>query len=483
LVVLNSSLIADNHVQPTGVSADGGGLSIAGPATITDSTISGNTTGGTGGGIYIGERFPSNVRVSVTRSAILGNQAAYDGGLFSREATITIDRSIVSGNAVSRGEASGLANQSSTGRMTVTDSIISDNTGSEAIFNGGQLTLSGSTISGNSSPGDGGGLGGGGTEIVMNCTFSGNRAGGAGGGISLIDDPVFGTSAYLELTSVTITGNVAEGVDTSYLGGGGLRAPSTVHTNTRIVVRNSLIAGNFSASLGPDVYGYVDSVGYNLVGEVEDSRGWASTDSRGHIFAPLNPLLGPLQDNGGPTPTHALLAGSPAIETGDPRLLGSLDQRGTVRVHNGLNPPVDVGAFDSGVRYSLRLVAPAEVVAGEPFTVIVIPLDAFGFKVTTFTETIHFSSTDGDAVLPADYTFTPEDAGVASFRVILQSPGSQQLVIRDLDIPIQTSTTITVDPPAEPGTPLTRFADLAFAGADPMDGWLPLPGRKHARLT
>lgn len=483
LVVINSSLIADNHVRSGGVNADGGGLSLGGPATITDSTIAGNTTGGLGGGVYLGEPFPSNNAIRVTRSAIRGNHAgAQGGGLYNFHGSVTIDHTTVSENSMSGGRAgSGLANDVISSRMTVTDSLIADNTGGSAISAGAQLTLTGSTVAGNTTPFEGGGLAAGSDTTVVNCTFSGNTAGTAGGGIFLAGDAQFGGSGILELTSVTITGNVALGVESAYIGGGGLAAPSTARGDAQVFVRNTLIAGNSTAGVGPDVIGYMVSMGYNLIGAVEDSRGWTTTDKLGHTFAPLDPRLGPLQDNGGPTPTHALLVGSPAIDTGDPRLLGSLDQRGTVRLHNGVNPPVDVGAFDAGVRYSLRLVAPAEVVAGEPFTVTVVPLDAFGFPVSTFTETIHFSSSDGDAVLPADHTFAPEDAGVANFRVTLQTPGRQQVVVTDLDIPIQASTTVTVDPPAAPGRLLAGFADLVFAVADPADEWLPVPGREHAR--
>ncbi len=483
--VLNSSLIADNHVQATtgGGSGDGGGLALAGTITITDSTISGNTAGRFGGGIDILEPFPSNYQVSVTRSVIRGNQADSAGGLYSSGGTVTIDHTIVSGNSAAIGRGSGVVNGLDE-RMTITDSLISDNTGGSGIENFSQLTLSGSTIAGNSTPSVGGGLLlEDGTAGVVNCTFSGNRAGQSGGGIWMFGDPPpVGGNGVLELTSVTITQNVAEGVSSSLIGGGGLAAPRTPRANTRVTVRNTLIAGNLTASVGPDVFGYVDSLGYNLVGEVEDSRGWASTDSLGHTYAPLDPMLGPLQDNGGPTPTHALLAGSPAIETGDYRLLETPDQRGTIRLHNGINPPVDIGAFDSGVRYGFQIVAPAEVVAGEPFTVTVFPVDPFGFKVTAYTATIHFSSTDDAAVLPADYTFAPADAGVASFRVTLQTEGGQQLVVNDLDNEfVRGTTTVTVHSPATLGRPLAGFADLAFAEADPVDGWL--PGRKHTRTN
>jgi hypothetical protein len=473
LVIINSSLIEDNHVDVRQL-GDGGGIELGGPATISDSTISGNSAGGFGGGIAARVNFLRYNPITVTRSAVLDNRAAFGGGIFNFSATFTIDHTIVSGNSTVGRFGSGLDNAD--GRMTITDSIISDNTGGSAIFNDGQMTISGSTISGNSTPSYGGGLYADlGSVTIVNSTFSGNTAGAAAGAIFMVDSSQ--AIGVVQLTSVTITGNVAP-----Y--GGGLEAPLTAHTQAHAVVRNTLIAGNSATYLGPDVIGVVTSLGYNVVGKADDSRGWTFTDSLGHSFAPLDPVLGPLQDNGGPTPTHALLAGSPAIETGDPGLLGSYDQRGTIRIHNGLNPPVDVGAFDAGVRYRLRVDAPAEVVAGEPFAVTVVAVDAFGFKVSTFTETTRFSSSDGDAVLPPDHLFAPEDAGEVTFSVTLQTEGSQELVVTDIDFaPIRTSTTITVDPPAASGKPLAAFADLFFSEADPIDSWTPVPGRKRARAT
>jgi hypothetical protein len=485
--VINSSLIADNHAEATDLNGAGAGLELAGPATITDSTIAGNTAGNRGGGIFVTLPLQSTARVIVTRSAILGNRAGSDGGgVYNLSGTVTVDGTTVSGNSASGARTgSGLVNGLATDRMTITDSIISDNTGGSGILNWGQMALSGSTISGNSTPFEGGGL-----DVVygdvtaVNCTFSGNVAGTSGGGISLISTDQFRATASIELTSVTVTANVAAGVTSVFRGGGGLQAPETLQDEARATLRNTLIAGNSTASIGPDVNGVVGSLGYNLIGEGDGSGGWASTDHVGDSSAPLDPLLGPLQDNGGPTPTHALLAGSPAINRGDPRLLGSVDQRGTERFHAGINPPVDVGAFDAAVRRSFRVLAPSEVVAGEPFTVTVVALDPAGHTASTFTGTIHFSSTDPDATLPADYTFAPADGGVASFSITLQTEGSQQVVVNDVDITgFRGSTAVTVDPPAAPGRPPAGFAGLFFAEADPTDWWSPMPGRKSARST
>ena len=473
-LTITSSRIADNLAGPGGF---GGGLYIEQPATITDSTISGNTAGafGRGGGIDVFGSFDRPITVALSRSVIAGNSARSGGGLYNDDGMVTLADTTVSGNV-----GGGLNNQ--VFPMTITDSVISDNLGNSVdnlgsgIVNRGQLTVSGSTISGNASGGAGGGL-----ELeygdarVVNSTISGNTAA-TGGGIA-----DFG---HVELTSVTITGNTASGVGQASHGGGGLASrPGAVGG---VVLRNTLIAGNFTASIGPDVLGTATSLGYNLIGQRDDSLGWTGTDRTGDFFAPLDPLLGPLQDNGGPTPTHALLAGSPAHETGDPSLWDSLDQRGTVRRHDGSPPPVDIGAFDAAAVFGFRLIAPAEVAAGEPFPLTVVAVDAAGHLASTYTGTVHFSSTDFDAGLPDDYRFAPGDAGVATFLVTLQTPGSQQVQVNDINTTrFQGSATVSVDAPSETLGRAARLADLFFGEADPLDPDLSFgaPGRKAHRGT
>jgi hypothetical protein len=474
-LTINSSRIADNQAG-----GFGGGLYIEQPATITDSTISGNTAGafGWGGGIDVFGSFDRPITVALGRSAIAGNSARYGGGLYNQDGVIALTNTTVSGNV-----GGGLNNQ--VFPMTVADSVISDNIGSSVdnlgsgIVNSGQLTVSGSTISGNSSLGAGGGLEAVYGDVrVVNSTISGNTAGATGGGVD-----VFG-NVSVELTSVTITGNTANGVGQFAHGGGGLTSRLTALG--RVVLRNTLIAGNFTASLGPDVFGTVTSLGYNLIGQRDDSFGWVSTDRTGDFFAPLDPLLEPLQDNGGPTPTHALLADSPAHETGDPTLQNTLDQRGTVRHHDGVNPPVDIGAFDGAGQRSFRLMAPAEVVAGEPFALTVVALDAAGNLASTFTGRVHFSSTDFDAGLPDDYSFAPGDAGVATFFVTLQTPGSQQVQASNVAMSLYAGrATVTVDAPSATPGRVARLADLFFGEADPLglDPPFGVPGRKAHRGT
>ena len=110
-------------------------------------------------------------------------------------------------------------------------------------------------------------------------------------------------------------------------------------TDDPIHVKNTIIANNLTAvpsKFGEDVAGTFVSEGHNLIGEVEGSVGFGvAGDLVGTVANPLDPLLSPLQKNGGPTATHALLAGSPAVDHGDNAGAPATDQRGVARARDG----------------------------------------------------------------------------------------------------------------------------------------------------
>jgi hypothetical protein len=329
------------------------------------------------------------------------------------------------------------------GRATVTDSSFLNNNAS--VFGGGgielelgEMTVSGSTIAGNTAVGDGGGIAlAGGILHLTNSTVSGN-VGHAGGGIAAFNQQ--GSNFVLEVSNCTITLN-RTAANIFGRAGGGVSAGFFA-----TVFRNTIIAGNQigvpDPRQGPDVEGALMSQGYNLVGQTDGSSGWRGTDLQGTSANPLDPMLGPLQDNGGPTPTHALLLGGPALGAGDPANLMTLDQRGTVRA-GFLGTPTDIGAFEAEPATQLRLVAPASVPAGRPFDLTVVALDFYGNVASTYTDTVHFSSTDLFAQLPDDTTFSGDDAGTHTVSVTLQMPGPQDIEVVDTASP-SVSGTVTV---------------------------------------
>lgn len=200
--------------------------------------------------------------------------------------------------------------------------------------------VSGSTFDGNSAYGTNARAGAiwvaGGTVSLNNCTLSGNSAGGAGGAIELAP------TTALRCTNSTISANSAPQ-------GGGVNVP----TNSSAHFRNTIIAQNtatLGAGFGHDVFGPAISAGFNLVGNTNGSSGFTNATDQVNVLA----ALGSLQDNGGPTPTMALLPGSPAIDRGKSFGL-TTDQRGEPRPFDFASianasggDGSDIGAFEVG---------------------------------------------------------------------------------------------------------------------------------------
>jgi hypothetical protein len=260
---------------------------------------------------------------------------------------MTIATSTISGNTVSN-DGGGIVNEHT---LTITDSTISDNTA--PISGGGiyntsfvstsTLTVTNSTISGNESNGDGGGIYNSETATFTNSTISGNSADGDGGGIF--------NSSTVNLNNATITNNTAD-TDADELGDGGGVFVSAVGTLT---LGNTIIADNFDHSIfirHRDCSGSLFSLGYNLIRKING----CSLNGLNINLSRIAPLLGPLQDNGGATLTHALLAGSPAIDAGNPAgckdaddVPLATDQRGYARPVDGNADTIiacDMGAFE-----------------------------------------------------------------------------------------------------------------------------------------
>jgi hypothetical protein len=246
------------------------------------------------------------------------------------------------------------------------------------------------------------------------------------------------------LINVTLTANRANNT------GGGL----FVFTGSP-VLHNTLIAGNFRGATGTtrdDVDGALAASGdYNLIGDGTHMTGLSNGvhgNLVGSAAAPLDPQLGPLQGNGGPTQTRALLSGSPALNAGNPSQLGAADQRGVAR-----SGGVNIGAYQASAS-AFVFIAPATATAGTPFDLTMKAVDPFGQTALGYRGTAQFTSSDPLTVpldLPGNYTFTSADAGQHTFTdgITLKTAGDQTVTAADTGTgSLIGSATVTVSPAA-----------------------------------
>lgn len=328
-LTLSNSIVSGNVSQ-----GDGGGIFNSGTLTLSHTTVSGNQANNRGGGI-----FSSKGTLRITNSTVRSNSAEDRAGGIYNGGTLTISGSTISENTGFMG--GGIDNA---GTMSLSNSTVSDNVAAFGVAGGifavvGPLTISNSTISGNHAATDGGGVLAYNYIVttITNSTISGNSAGFNAGGI-LFNGGSYDDTGRLTLQNVTITNNVA---DTVYpgngLGGGIMNA--TFGMPGVITISNTIIAGNRGVDSEPECSGALNSQGYNLI---QNTTGCTITgDTTGNVTG-VSPQLAPLANNGGPTQTHALPFTSPAIDRGSPATPGSggstcaaTDQRGQARPRDG----------------------------------------------------------------------------------------------------------------------------------------------------
>ena len=309
-------------------------------ATVTVSGLKlSNGKGGVGGAVI---NFENLTLDGVT---ISDSQATSDGGGIDNEAggTLLITNSTITNNkSATRG--GGVFNFSA-GTVSILNSTVSNNQTVGAGTTGGgvgntgtgPLIITSSTVSGNKAEGDGGGLfnGNAGAVTVKNSTISGNQANNNGGGVAL-------TAGSVTINNSTVALNKAEADGAGAGKGGGIFVGGgTAKMTGTIVAKNDVGATGANIDISGLVVGK-----FSLV---LNTTGWDQTGSVNNKLA-VDPLLGALQNNGGPTFTHAPAAGSPAIDPGfadadiNPDALAT-DQRGT-GFPRKVGAGVDIGAVE-----------------------------------------------------------------------------------------------------------------------------------------
>jgi uncharacterized repeat protein (TIGR01451 family) len=488
----------------------------------------------------------TNVAISgltISNGVALGAGNAGEGGGILNSGTLAVDGLAVSGNqagdTTNPGLGAGLASVS------------------------GTLTVTNSTISGNIVTGNGGGIGNIATTKVINSTISNNRATSFGGGVINAN-----AGATLGVLNSTITNNRSDSNNAGPNGGGGIAEGALSNPP---ILNNTIVAGNFRGGTGTtrdDLNGaYSSSSSNNLIGDGTGMTGITNGTNGNKVGTganPINPLLATLGNYGGPTPTHRLLPGSPAVDAGSdalavdtigdplatdqrgigfPRFIGPAVDIGSVEVDYSIVPtagtpqstavntafPIALkatltesdipvsgisvtftaptsgprGTFSSGntatvvtdangvataptiaanstpgtynvaatvvgvtdpANFSLTNVAgptthfgvtaPANATAGVAFNFTVTALDASNNTVTNYTGTVHFTSNDPSATLPADSTLTN---GTGTFSATLRTAGNRTITATDTSTAATgTSNTITVTP-----TAATHFSVVA----------------------
>ncbi len=520
---------AGNQAQGNqGLDGDGGGLFVRGQAesgdfTVTDSTFDSNSALGGGGGAFFVDIDGAINGGSFKMNQVTGNGTTFDtggGGLAivgeTTVTTVSMSGVTVDGNTSPSAAGIGIADS----QVAIDNSVIRNNLATSSLsgaggigalatvqLSGDLLSIQSSDVIDNTAAGEGGGLGIiNGDLSVFNTTVSGNRAtGGRGGGIGLLNNGMAGTATIrsstistntsfesgggiavldfgLDLENVTISTNNAGTV------GGGIGYDNNVDfVNERIsfstITSNTSQAGgsNIAATGVPiDVVGSIfndgvsaaapnvlNSLGFNL--DSGNTSGFGDASDLNNA----DPLLGPLQDNGGPVFTHALLTGSPAIDAAG-AMGPAIDARGIARPIDGEPNGTllfDIGAFEAETPFALIIddVAVNEDAGTATITVRNVAAVAGGF-------TVDFANGDGTATQPADYatatgtltfigtanesqTFTVpivDDAVVETAETVdisLSNPSNVMvdasdtavLTINDNDTAILTVTDVTVD--------------------------------------
>lgn len=306
---------------------------------------------------------------------------------------------------------------SSSGSLNIRNSRFEDNSASNsggAIYLNGSLataTIQDTTFDANSVTMDGGAIESSGTLTIDRSTFSNNVAqnsnanAGHGGAIDVE------SGSTLKLTNSTLSGNQSVyGGALSNFGGFTIQS-STIAGNQAYIgggiygggsnaqLENSIVGENTASYIGPDASGAFVSLGHNLISNTSGSSGFVATGD----LLNVDPMLGALADNGGPTQTLALLAGSPAIDAANPLTAPATDQRGIARPFGGAP---DIGAYEYDIPPNSPPVAVNDKASTQSGAAVVIAVlandsDPDGDSLTVVSVS---APADGSATINADGT-------------------------------------------------------------------------------
>ena len=351
--ITNLTLSNGNAASDTFFPAGGAILNVGGTVTLTNVNLTNNRAptpiidpnfpdgGGAVFNTYFSPMFPGVM--TLTNCVVTGNtgNADFGGGLYNDAlgCRMTLNNTFVGNNSGTDVTGGGIYNL---GTLTLTQSTVANNVTSvvhnpgvgAGIYNQGTLTLTQSTVSGNVGPSNGGGIyttGAGSRLTVTNSTVAFNKATNSDGG------GIWNNGSAVTLTFATVASNNAA------RGGGIFLTQGSV---PQVILQNTLVANDTASVNGPDIFGNVNQANNDLIGNGTGSAGivdGVNGNMVGTQNSPINPFLGTLQFNGGPTATMALLVGSRAIDAGSNTGAPPTDQRGLHRIVNGT---ADIGAYE-----------------------------------------------------------------------------------------------------------------------------------------